>query len=331
MISTGRVLISIIQLCFHAKEFKLLNEQITVFAKRRGQLKQAVVKMVQEACTYIDQLPDKALQYELIETLRGVTEGKIYVEVERARLTHRFAKMKEAEGDILTAANILQELQVETYGSMEKREKVELILEQMRLCIAKKDFIRTQIISKKINTKFFDDPTTSDLKLKFYQLMIQLDQHDGNFLSICRHYRAMLVKPTPKTPAKEDDKKEKEPEDVDMTQQLTQGTLEDDASRRNFLRCAAVYLVLSPFDNEQSDLLHRMLEDKAIEDSPTYQSLLKLFKNQELINWQEFCEQYEKELKGQRNPTESTGIFDSNEEGKKRWECLKERVVEHVS
>ena len=40
---------------------------------------------------------------------------------------------------------------------MEKKEKVEFILEQMRLCLAKKDFIRTQIISKKINTKYFDD------------------------------------------------------------------------------------------------------------------------------------------------------------------------------
>lgn len=46
------------------------------------------------------------------------------MEVERARLTHKLAQMKEAEGNILEAANILQELQVETYGSMEKREKV---------------------------------------------------------------------------------------------------------------------------------------------------------------------------------------------------------------
>lgn len=77
--------------------------------------------------------------------------------------------MKEEEGDIIEAANIIQELQVETYGSMEKREKVELILEQMRLCLAKKDYIKTQIISKKINTKFFEDADTQDLKLKFYR------------------------------------------------------------------------------------------------------------------------------------------------------------------
>ena len=66
---------------------------------------------------------------------------------------------KSASSTFLTfveAANILQELQVETYGSMEKREKVEYILEQMRLCLAKKDYIRTQIISKKISVKFFE-------------------------------------------------------------------------------------------------------------------------------------------------------------------------------
>jgi len=40
---------------------------------------------------------------------------------------------------------------------MEKKEKVEFILEQMRLCLAKRDFVRTQIISKKINTKYFEE------------------------------------------------------------------------------------------------------------------------------------------------------------------------------
>lgn len=38
---------------------------------------------------------------------------------------------------------------------MEREEKVLFIIEQMRLCLAKKDYIRAQIISKKISTKFF--------------------------------------------------------------------------------------------------------------------------------------------------------------------------------
>jgi 26S proteasome regulatory subunit N5 len=36
----------------------------------------------------------------------------------------------------------MEALQIETYGTMDKREKVEIILEQMKLCLA------TQIISQ---------------------------------------------------------------------------------------------------------------------------------------------------------------------------------------
>ena len=51
---------------------------------------------------------------------------------------------------------------------MEKKEKVEFILEQMRLCFETKDYIRTQIISKKISTKYFEAEDTEELKLRYY-------------------------------------------------------------------------------------------------------------------------------------------------------------------
>lgn len=124
----------------------MLNENIIALSKRRSQLKTAVTKMVQKCCTYVEFMPTKELKLKLIDTLRTVSAGKvvdriliftllslfitilgpfqIYVEVERARLTHILAQMKEADGEIAEAANVLQELQVETYGSMERREKV---------------------------------------------------------------------------------------------------------------------------------------------------------------------------------------------------------------
>lgn len=40
---------------------------------------------------------------------------------------------------------------METYGSLGKEEKVDFILEQIRLTMAKKDFIRTFIIARKVN------------------------------------------------------------------------------------------------------------------------------------------------------------------------------------
>lgn len=295
MISTGRVLVAIVQICKEAKNWAALNEHIVLLTKRRSQLKQAVVKMVQECCSYVDQTPDKETKIKLIDTLRQVTEGKIYVEVERARLTHKLAKIREDEGNIQEAANIIQELQVETYGSMEKREKVELILEQMRLCLAKQDYIRTQIISKKINTKFFDDDGTQDLKLKYYRLMMELDQHEGSYLATCKHYRAVLNTPSIQA---------------------------DAAERQSAAQAVVLYLILAPHDNEQSDLTHRVLADKILEEIPMYKQLLKLFTTPELIKWSGLCELYETELK-------KTPVFSGNEQAKKRWADLKSRVVEH--
>ena len=55
------------------------------------------------------------------------------------------------------AAEILQEVHVETYGSLSKKEKVEYILEQLRLTLAKKDYVRAAIVAGKINRKHLND------------------------------------------------------------------------------------------------------------------------------------------------------------------------------
>lgn len=65
-----------------------------------------------------------SISYCVLRVTRTVTAGKIYVEVERARLTHQLALLKEVDGDVEAAATAMQEMPVETFGSMEKKEKV---------------------------------------------------------------------------------------------------------------------------------------------------------------------------------------------------------------
>ena len=43
----------------------------------------------------------------------------------------------------------------ETFGAMAKTEKIAFILEQVRLCLAKDDFIRAQILARKISPRAF--------------------------------------------------------------------------------------------------------------------------------------------------------------------------------
>uniref|UniRef100_S4R8X2 PSMD12/CSN4-like N-terminal domain-containing protein n=1 Tax=Petromyzon marinus TaxID=7757 RepID=S4R8X2_PETMA len=52
MVSTSRILVGIVQICFEAKDWDALNENIIIMTKRRSQLKQAVAKMVQQCCEY---------------------------------------------------------------------------------------------------------------------------------------------------------------------------------------------------------------------------------------------------------------------------------------
>ena len=90
----------------------------------------------------MDAVPDPAAAAELMKTLLAVTEGRIYVEIDRARLTRRLAAAREAAGDAEGAGELLQEVAVETFGAMAKAEKVDFILEQVRLCLDRGDLVR---------------------------------------------------------------------------------------------------------------------------------------------------------------------------------------------
>ncbi|GAB5585374.1 proteasome regulatory particle subunit [Umbelopsis nana] len=293
--STGRILVQVVKLCYEARDWKLLNEHVILLSKKHGQLKTATSKMVQEAMSHLDDTPNMETKLELIDTLRNVTEGKIFVEVERARLTRILSKIREDEGKIEEAADILQELQVETFGSMEKREKTDFILEQMRLLLAKRDYTRTQIISKKINTRFFKDEENEDLKLRFYELMITHAMHEEQYLNVCKFYREVYN---------------------------TISIQADEKKWTEVLKNIILFIVLSPYDNEQSDLLHRIYSDPNLSKLPLYSELIKCFVTNELMRWPKIEEIYGSTLK-------ETSIFSSDEAGQKRWSELHNRVIEH--
>ena len=55
---------------------------------------------------------------------------------------------------------------------------------------------------------------------------------------------------------------------------------EDSVQRMQTLKSVALFIVLSPFDNEQSDLIHHILKEKHLKEIPKYKSLLEQFINQ---------------------------------------------------
>jgi 26S proteasome regulatory subunit N5 len=294
--SLRRVLVHICDLCKQSNNYGLLNEHVLALTKKHGQLKQAITTMVQHVMTYLEEPLDKPIVLPIIDTLRTVTEGKIFVEVERARLTRRLAKMKEDEGDVAGAADVLQELQVETFGSMEKREKTDFILEQVRLCLAKDDVTRAQIISKKINTRYFSENGVEDLKLRYYQLVIEIGLMQKKYLDVCKYY--MHIYDTPSVLAVEQD-------------------------WQRALQNAVLFVVLSPYGNEQSDMIHRIEGDARLKKSALHRSFIGSFTSKEVIRWPRIEQNYGDMLR-------ASGIFNTAEsQGTERWKELHKRVIEH--
>lgn len=173
-------------------------EQIVALTKKRGQLRRATTELVHLATSWLDEHPlkdDKEKQLELIKVLDQVTEGKIFVEVERARLIQRLAKMKEEEGNVEEAANLMQDVQVETFGSMDRIEKSKFILSQMRLFLLKKDYIRVQIASRKINPKFLEADDFQEIKQDYYKFMIAYWLREENYFEVAVCYEKIYSTP----------------------------------------------------------------------------------------------------------------------------------------
>ena len=60
-------------------------------------------------------------------------------------------------------------------------------------------------------------------------------------------------------------------------------------------------------------------------------ALLKCYVTAELMNWAEVTQQYEKELRQGTADCLATQVFLNDEEGNKRWDDFRKRIVEHVS
>ena len=260
--------------------------------------------------------------------------------------------MKKEQGDLNAAADILCELQVETFGSMHRREKTEFILEQVALCIEKGDWTQAGILSRKIGIKYFsrkpkrtpeqiekdkkdreekeknrsiDDPPleseddVTDLKLRYYEQQITLAKHEDKYLDACKHYRQVL----------DTESVEETPEQLHAVSRLFHNGLYAVHAAHKFqvLQRVIYYILLAPHDNEQSDLLHRINADTRNSLVPEEKELLNTFTIPELMRWPIVSERFGPHLC-------STDVFSASPDQQDpkahtRWQDLRKRVIEH--
>ena len=250
-----------VRLCKDKGNWSKLNSVLAVLHKRRAQSKIAIGAIVDEAYSYLNSVnwPTLETKIDLIKTLKDICEGKIYVEAESARLHLMLAMILEKEkGDIAAACDMIQDVHVETYGSLTKKEKAEYILEQIRLNLARKDFIRALIQSRKMNRKVIEEPGFEEIKVNFYTMMVEYHSQNKEIWDICQSYYKIYD---------------------------TMTTKQDPLLLAAALQACVIFLILSKYDNHQSDMMHRIKALKDIEQMPEFLYALALFTTKEIISY----------------------------------------------
>lgn len=160
------------------------------------------------------------------------------------------------------AAEIIQEVQIETYGSLEKKEKLDYVLYQVWIMLLKKDYVRTYIISKKIDPPHLNDKGLEEQKVKYYNLMIQYYLHEKLHMDVARSYKMIY------DTVKDNDE------------------LEDKVHlRKTSFENYVLYLALAPYSNEKVDFLNitDKFYKKQLDANPTLCQLVKGFLTSEII------------------------------------------------
>lgn len=258
--SLVRVCEASVQLCHARGDHDALIATIKTLSTRRSQKTSAVQALVRTALPWcveapytpvpVSNLKEKEIRDTLVSTLRDITDGKIFLERERAQLTRALASIVEVEGDIAKAASILQEVHVETYGSLSKRDKVEFILEQMRLTLAAGDFVRAAIVANKVSRKHLTEENMEDYKVRFFTLMTIYHRHEKSALDLAKDYHSIYSTPS---------------------------ILNDSSQWTSALQASVLFLCLSPYSNEQQDMMNRIHADTNLESIPMFQYVLPCY------------------------------------------------------
>ncbi len=332
-VATPRLCVAILAVLRQANDWQGICEHVVLLSKRRAQLKQAIGAVVREAMSYIDETPDVKTKTRLIETLNDVTSGKIFVEVEKARLTRILARLHEEAGRINDAASVMQEVAIETYGALSKREKVFFIEEQIRLCMKNDDYVRARILSKKINVRSFDEIKRLEEKemLKKKKKMEEEGGADAMVMdedekkrfeevekeekkemeSAVQHAKGVFAETDPSVPdlptlrlnyyklmVQYFEREKDYLEQCRCYKAILECELvkEDKSKYEPAMESCAWLVVLSERDPMQQSLLHETLKDDRLKEMKTYEELLKKFTTYEIIRWDELSETYAEEI-----------------------------------
>jgi len=183
---------TILETIYGRNDFQNFLKLFEYLTQRRNQSRESIISMVKHCINEIlPNLKNQKDSSDLLNTIIKVTEGKIFVEYEYSQAIRKMTEIHLMNNQIEEAAKLIQDVQIEAFGSLENDYKIDYILFQMQVLIEKGDFIRTLIVSNKIKRNHLDDEGIELLKIRFYELMILFYIHEKNYLEVSKCYKIL--------------------------------------------------------------------------------------------------------------------------------------------
>jgi len=313
-VNTAQIGVKIVQLCWEANDVQAVIDNVVLIARKRGQMATVTSAVVEHCLKFVEELGkrDAALHEKLVRGLRDVTEGRIFLEVPRAKLTRILADILEKRSEKVEACRVMQDVQVETFAALNDTEKTDFILEQLRLCLDTGDTNKAIIVGRKVSQRLLAKDEYMQQRLRYCDLMVRYWTVMRDWLEVAKKYDMAYNTPC---------------------------ILEDRARYLPMLTSVVLHTILAPYGSEQNDLMQRLLADRHTEEIPNWRAMLALFNRPEIIRWDaDIVAPYAKALT-ELEPFRSAGTLPSDmslpEPGKPApaakdvWVALRQRVVEH--
>jgi len=274
---------AILDLIALGKHWTMLSEQVNLLSRRRAQTVKVIKEIVKIGVGMID-LAEEPDRTKLIDSFLEQVSGKIFLEIERVKLTELKTQQLVAKGEDKAASKLMQSVQIETYGTIDKEKRLDFMLEQMKLLLKVDDFIRMAVVRNKIKEKLL---RAFPERCKIYnQLSVQLFLNDENFVGISEGYWNIheLLRAVD-SPDKKMDVDEKEPIKEDKEAKKVDEVKGEEYFDSDHFNCAVVSCILAEYSEEQAKLLKKYLkimEDRKQEGiSELISFLLKVFNRAE--------------------------------------------------
>lgn len=262
-----RVMVKIVDVLVAHADWQFLDELVVILTKKHGQLKLLTQTLVQHVIDSLPKVESVETKIKLIDTVRTVTDNKIFVEVERATALKMLSDIYLDKGDLDKATDVLCDLQVETYSLMPFSTKIAYILDQVKLTLQKKDFAQAKILSRKILLKTLRGFDKADeYKATYLGYLLEISKHEHDYATIVQNLLLLI--------------------EIPQIQKLPE--------YKAILTSTVYYIILSPYDNHLLDLIHKIMANASFAKHTEKDvfRLLETFTTDELIHHEVLEKEY---------------------------------------